>query len=147
MDTAIPPGTVERVLSDYRELTLESLFDHIPERPAYLYDLVAAYPSRPGKGLRAALCLATRAALGGDVARAVNSAAAIELFHNAFLIHDDIQDDSEQRRGAPTLPTEYGIGVALHVGSATNLLGLQRLMGSGALSGRASRGRSSRRRS
>ena len=110
-------------------MTLESLFAHLPETsPAYLYDLVGSYPSRPGKGLRAALCLATCGALGGNVARAVNSAAAIELFHNAFLIHDDIQDDSEQRRGAPALPIQYGIGVALNVGNATNLIALQRLM-------------------
>jgi geranylgeranyl diphosphate synthase type II len=95
--------------------------------PAHLYELLPEYPSRRGKGLRAALCLATCAAFGGDVGRAVNSAVAIELFHNAFLIHDDIQDESEQRRGEPTLSARYGPAIALNVGNATNLLGLQRI--------------------
>jgi geranylgeranyl diphosphate synthase type II len=60
--------------------------------------------------------------------QALNSAVAIELFHNAFLVHDDIQDGSDKRRGAPTLHTEHGIPIALNVGNATNLLALQRLM-------------------
>jgi geranylgeranyl diphosphate synthase, type II len=95
--------------------------------PAHLYELLPEYPSRRGKGLRAALCLATCSVFGGDVSRAVNSAVAIELFHNAFLIHDDIQDESEQRRGEPTLSARYGPAIALNVGNATNLLGLQRI--------------------
>ena len=95
--------------------------------PAHLYELLPEYPSRRGKGLRAALCLATCSVLGGDIGQAVNSAVAIELFHNAFLIHDDIQDESEQRRGEATLSARYGSAIALNVGNATNLLGLQRI--------------------
>jgi geranylgeranyl diphosphate synthase type II len=60
--------------------------------------------------------------------QALNSAVAIELFHNAFLIHDDVQDASLRRRGGPTLHTEHGIGIAVNVGNGTNLLALQRLM-------------------
>ncbi|MGW2250571.1 polyprenyl synthetase family protein [Kitasatospora sp. NPDC001660] len=120
---------VERVLARYRERTVAALLRHIPERtPPYLYELAADYPARPCKGLRAALCLATCAAFGGDPARALNPAVTVELFHNAFLIHDDIQDGSELRRGEPTLPAAYGVEVALNVGNATHLLGLQRLM-------------------
>ncbi|MBV6700501.1 polyprenyl synthetase family protein [Kitasatospora aureofaciens] len=120
---------VERVLDRYRERTVAALLQHIPEQsPPYLYELAADYPARPCKGLRAALCLATCAAFGGDPARALNPAVTVELFHNAFLIHDDIQDGSELRRGEPTLPAAYGVEVALNVGNATNLLGLQRLM-------------------
>ena len=96
--------------------------------PAGLYELVRAYPSRSGKGLRAALCLATCRALGGDLDKALNSAVAVELTHNAFLILDDVQDGSELRRGAPTLSAEHGVAVAVNVGNATNLLALQRLM-------------------
>ncbi|MEV7026869.1 polyprenyl synthetase family protein [Kitasatospora sp. NPDC093558] len=120
---------VERVLARYRERTVAALLRHIPEQsPPYLYELAADYPARPCKGLRAALCLATCAAFGGDPARALNPAVTVELFHNAFLIHDDIQDGSELRRGEPTLPAAYGVEVALNVGNATHLLGLQRLM-------------------
>ena len=124
-----PPPSFVSSLAAYRERTLEVLLGELPDRsPAYLYSLIPDYPSRGGKGLRAALCLATCGALGGDTERALNTAVAIELFHNAFLIHDDIQDESEQRRGAPTLHEQHGVGVAINVGNATNFMALRRLM-------------------
>jgi geranylgeranyl diphosphate synthase type II len=125
----VRPSAVESVLARYRDLTLARLMSDIPDSPEDdLYRLVRAYPSRSGKGLRPALCLAVCRALGGDVDKAIDSAVAIELTHNAFLILDDVQDGSEMRRGAPTLPAEYGLGVAVNVGNATNLLALQHLM-------------------
>jgi geranylgeranyl diphosphate synthase type II len=115
-------------LSAYQKLVLDRLLSELPgAEPRYLYDLVPAYPSRPAKGLRPALCLTVCKVLGGEPSRALNCAVAIELFHNAFLIHDDVQDQSEQRRGAPTLYAEHGVGVALNVGNMTNLIGLARL--------------------
>jgi geranylgeranyl diphosphate synthase, type II len=133
---ADPPAVVEPMLAGYRDLTLQTLLADLPEHgSAYLYGLLPNYPSRPGKGLRAALCLATCAAFGGDVGRALNSAVAIELFHNAFLIHDDIQDGSEQRRGGPTLQSTFGPAIALNVGNATNLLALQRIRANRAILG------------
>jgi geranylgeranyl diphosphate synthase type II len=125
------PSTVafERRLARYRERTTRALLDRVPSQgPPYLYDLVAVYPSRPGKGLRPALCLAACAALGGSPRQALNSALAIELFHNAFLIHDDVQDESVARRGAATLHRAHGIGIAVNVGNATNLLALGRVL-------------------
>jgi geranylgeranyl diphosphate synthase type II len=120
---------VEGKLAEYRDLVLEMLLGGLPADGASgPYGLVRSYPSRPGKGLRPALCLATTRALGGDTAAALNSAVAIELFHNGFLIHDDIQDDSHYRRGQATLHAQYGVGAALNAGNATNLLALRRLM-------------------
>jgi geranylgeranyl diphosphate synthase type II len=55
---------------------------------------------------------------------AVASAASIELLHNALLVHDDIEDDSEQRRGAPTLHTLHGVPLALNAGDALGLLSI-----------------------
>ena len=119
----------ERLLEHYRDVTTRHLLNSIPEKgPPYLYELVSDYPSRLGKGLRAALCLATCAALGGSRQQALNSAVAIELLHNGFLVHDDVQDGSEVRRGLPTLPKEHGIPIAVNVGNATNLIALRRLM-------------------
>jgi geranylgeranyl diphosphate synthase type II len=131
-----PAVTVEPLLKRYREMTLQALLDGLPRRgPAYLYDLLPTYPSRPGKGLRAGLCLAACAAFGGDTRRALNTAAAIELFHNAFLIHDDIQDASTRRRGDLTLQSMVGPSIALNVGNAMNLLALQRIRANRALLG------------
>jgi geranylgeranyl diphosphate synthase, type II len=131
-----PNQFFERTLADYRDVTTRALLELIPDHgPPYLYNLVSVYPRRSGKGLRAALCLAACSALGGDVRRALNSAIAIELFHNAFLVHDDVQDGSDSRRGAPTLHMEHGIPVAINVGNATNLLALRCLMENRAILG------------
>ena len=65
--------------------------------------------------------------MGGSVADAAPLAVAVELFHNAFLIHDNVQDGSERRRGSPTLHAAHGLAVAINVGNATNLLALGQL--------------------
>ena len=120
----------EQRLGFYREVAFENLLSVLPSREPkrYFYDLLPEYPKRSGKGLRAALCLATCLAYGGRIQDALNSAVAIELFHNGFLVHDDIQDESVFRRGKDTLYTEHGVGVAINVGNALNLLSLQVLM-------------------
>lgn len=109
---------------------MRALFAGIPqtEPRRYLYDLVPLYPRRAGKGLRCGLCLATCGAFGGDPRTAVSSAVAIELFHNAFLVHDDVEDGSLNRRGLPTLSAEYGSAVAINVGDAMNVLSIEPLM-------------------
>jgi geranylgeranyl diphosphate synthase type II len=124
-----PSGDFERLLADYRDITTRDLLGSIPHKgPPYLYELASTYPRRQGKGLRAALCFATCTAMGGSPRQVQNSAVAIELLHNAFLLHDDVQDGSELRRGHPTLFKQHGIPIAVNVGNATNLLALRRLM-------------------
>lgn len=129
MSSANQHEFVQGQLRRYRDLTMDRLMSLFPtEQNSYLYDLLPSYPARPGKGLRSALCVATCKAFGGSEEHALNTATAIELFHNAFLIHDDIQDRSEFRRGSPALHTEHGIGVAINVGNAMNLSSLHQLM-------------------
>jgi geranylgeranyl diphosphate synthase type II len=102
----------------------------------YLVSPAADYLDRPGKGLRPALCLATCEAFGGQVDDALPSAAAIELLHTAFLVHDDIEDDSELRRGAPTLHRRYGRGLALNAGDGLAVVALGALRDNDARLGR-----------
>lgn len=129
-------GSFEETLARYRDLTTRALLEAVPsDGPRYLYELIPSYPRRLGKGLRAALCLATCDALGGSEQKALNSAVAIELFHNAFLVIDDVQDESIRRRGGPTVQKEYGVGIAVNVGNGTSLLALQRLMANRAILG------------
>jgi len=94
-----------------------------------LYDILANYPFREGKGLRPAICFAACRAAGGRTEQATLSATAIELFHNAALEHDDASDFSEMRRGKETLPRLYGPSIAINVGDATNVLSLGPLLG------------------
>jgi geranylgeranyl diphosphate synthase type II len=113
----------------YRNRTLDRLLTDLPDSKAsYLWELVPIYPRREGKGLRAALCLATCQALGAPSVRALNTAVAIELLHNGFLVHDDAQDGSQVRRGEPTLHREFGLAVAINVGNALSLLALGRFL-------------------
>ena len=121
---------VEDTLNKYMEMTKQVLLDYFPDKEPrrYLYNLIPTYPSRSGKGLRPGLCIATCHAFGGSSHSVLRSAAAIELFHNAFLIHDDIEDESEYRRGLPTMHKEQGIAVAINVGDAMNVLSIRTLM-------------------
>src|SRR5262245_10053261 len=121
---------IPRMLKEYGDRTRIALRDYLrPREPRrYLYDLVADYPGRGGRMLRPSLCIATAVAFGAPVDDAVASAVALELLHNAFLVHDDIEDDSDERRGQPTLHAAHGVGVAVNVGDALTLLGLRALI-------------------
>lgn len=113
-------------LGDYRRQTIEALQRSLPDKEPrrYLYVPVREYLERSGKGLRPALCLATCRAFGGRIEDALESAAAIEMLHNAFLVHDDIEDGSEFRRTHRTLHTQYGIPIAVNTGDAMQALGM-----------------------
>ena len=71
-----------------------------------------------GKALRPILCLFACEALSDDVERASSAAAALELIHNFSLIHDDIQDQDEERRHRPTVWYQWGVSKALVAGNA-----------------------------
>jgi geranylgeranyl diphosphate synthase, type II len=127
-DAATEP-LVQEVMAEYSELTRRRLRDYLPEADpgGYLYDLVADYPRRGGKLLRPCLCIAAARAFGGSAEDAVASAVSIELLHNALLIHDDIEDGSDERRGTPTLHVLHGLPLALNAGDALALLSLRPL--------------------
>jgi geranylgeranyl diphosphate synthase, type II len=111
----------------YRETTLAGLLAAVPDREPrrYLYDPLAAHLSRVGKSIRPALCMATCQAFGGDAAAAEKSAVAIEMLHNAFLVHDDVEDESELRRGEPTMHVAHGVPLAVNAGDMLNALSLR----------------------
>jgi geranylgeranyl diphosphate synthase type II len=119
-----PVADPETVLARYRRRASEEIERQLPrgEPREWLYEPMADYPRRDGKGLRAALCLAACTAFGGAEEDALAAAAAIELAHSAFLIHDDIQDDSLFRRGHPALHRREGLPLALNAGDALALL-------------------------
>jgi len=121
---------VPTMLEEYGEATRLALCEYLqPREPRrHLWSLVAVYPRRGGRMLRPSLCIATARAFGGKVERAVRSAAALELLHNAFLVHDDIEDESVERRGRPTLHALHGVSVAINVGDALTILGLRALI-------------------
>lgn len=123
------PDTMQKRLSRYGDMTLQGLLRALPSREPrqYLYDLLESQLSCMGKGLRPALCLATCRAFGGTEEQALHSAVALEMLHNAFLVHDDVEDGSEFRRARPTMQAEHGVPIAVNAGDALNTLSLSLL--------------------
>ncbi len=131
-DSAGPTGFVER-LGWYRELLADTLASGVPagEPQKHLYALVKDFIDRSGKGLRPALCIATASALGGRREDSFPAAAGLEMLHNAFLVHDDIEDGSSSRRGVPTMHRRAGVPIAVNTGDAMNALAMRFFRSSG----------------
>ena len=72
--------------------------------------------SHSGKMLRPMICLLLCKAMGGCNEDSLKYAAAVELLHNATLMHDDVADESLQRRGTPTVSALLGPSAAVLVG-------------------------------
>jgi geranylgeranyl pyrophosphate synthase/uncharacterized protein with NAD-binding domain and iron-sulfur cluster len=125
-DVEGPSGFLER-LGWYRDMLADTLAAGIPdwEPQRHLYALVKDFIDRRGKGLRPALCIATARALGGRAEDAFPAAAGIEMLHNAFLVHDDIEDGSDSRRGVATMHRRAGVPIALNAGDAMNALSMR----------------------
>ena len=82
----------------------------------YLYDPLLKFSQNGGKRHRPLSCLLACMAVGGDISRVMSAAAAIEHFQTAALIHDDIADDAETRRGEPCMHLTEGFGLAINAG-------------------------------
>ncbi|MBB6097197.1 geranylgeranyl diphosphate synthase type II [Deinobacterium chartae] len=96
-----------------------------------LYRMMRDYPERGGKMLRGTLVLLSARAHGGRDEHALPLAAALELFQNWVLIHDDIEDDSEERRGRPALHREHGVPLAINAGDALHIYMWQTVLQAG----------------
>ncbi|MBD3210854.1 polyprenyl synthetase family protein [Candidatus Micrarchaeota archaeon] len=82
------------------------------------YGMLPSFLSRGGKRIRPALTMLCCGAVGGYYTDAVEPSAILELFHNFTLVHDDIEDGAEFRRGEPALHVAHGIPIALNSGDA-----------------------------
>jgi geranylgeranyl pyrophosphate synthase/uncharacterized protein with NAD-binding domain and iron-sulfur cluster len=127
-----PAGFLER-LSWYRDMLSDTLAEGVPtwEPQRHLYGLVRDFLGRSGKGLRPALCIASARALGGRAGDALPAAAGLEMLHNGFLVHDDIEDGSDRRRGVATMHRSAGIPIALNAGDSMNALAMRLFRKSG----------------
>ena len=115
------PHTFEDYLNCHAEKVGVLVNEFIPhgthsDMDRYLYDPLVRYSDNGGKRHRPLICFAACSAVGGNVERAFSVAAAIEHFHTAALIHDDIADEAELRRGEPCLHLAEGMGLAIIMG-------------------------------
>ena len=89
-----------------------------PSEPELLYAPIIYSMSGGGKRLRPVLLLITVDAFGGNVEKAMLAALAVEVFHNFTLLHDDIMDNADMRRGKPSVFAKWGENVAILSGDA-----------------------------
>ncbi len=116
-----PPQTFEEYLNTYADSVGDLVNTYIPrgtnpDMDKYLYDPLLRYSQNGGKRHRPLICFAACRAVGGNMEQATSAAAAIEHFHTAALIHDDIADDAEVRRGEPCMHLTEGLGLAVNAG-------------------------------
>lgn len=84
-----------------------------PKEPANLYAQISYTLESGGKRLRPTLLLAVVEALGGKKEDAINQAIGLEMFHNFTLLHDDVMDNADVRRGRPTVHRKWGRDAAI----------------------------------
>ena len=105
-------------ISSYGSLVEKELARYIKDdlEPKELYEPIHDLFSRGGKRIRPVMCLLACDAVGGKLEDALKTGVAIEMIHNFTLVHDDIVDKSELRRGKPCLHHIYGLGNAINSG-------------------------------
>ena len=104
---------------EYVEIASRAIVDiKYPAAPAALYEPIAYTMALGGKRLRPVLTLMACDAFCGDYRRAMNQAVGIELYHNFTLLHDDVMDKADVRRGKPTVHVRWNDNVAILSGDA-----------------------------
>lgn len=115
--------------SDYQSL-IEAEISHLAPKkhPDSLYEPIRYTLSGGGKRLRPVLVLSVCEALGGVAANAMNQALALEMFHNFTLLHDDVMDKADMRRGRVTVHRRWDDRTAILSGDAMLTLASQQMM-------------------
>ena len=127
-----------QMIDRYGESIQSALRAELSKDSSFVYDILRYYmgwadetgaPHRrldhgagAGKAVRPTLCLFGCEAVGGEVAQAIPAAVALELIHNFSLIHDDIQDGDETRRGRKTVWAVWGLPKALVAGNVLRVV-------------------------
>lgn len=112
--------SVQEILDEYKGEVEAELERHLPRdgEPKEFYASVWELIHRGGKRFRPAFTFLACECVGGRRQDAIEAAAAVELLHNMTLVHDDIEDESELRRGKPCIHKIYGVPTAINAGDA-----------------------------
>ena len=84
-----------------------------PEAPSQLYEPIRYHMALGGKRVRPVLTLMACDAMGGDLSEAIDAAIGLEMFHNFTLLHDDVMDNADVRRGKPTVHRRWNDNTAI----------------------------------
>jgi len=124
-----------QICKEYREKFDKRLYDFLAEQtalshyskdnvkyPYSLYDPLNYIMQGGGKRIRPLILFFSCEAFGGNIEQALDAAAAIEILHNFTLVHDDIMDNADTRRGKVTIHKKWDVNAAILVGD--ELIGL-----------------------
>lgn len=114
----------DKELLEYFEANMKDIC--LGERVKQLYEPIEYTLAPGGKRLRPLLCLRACEAECAQASKAINQAMAVEMFHNFTLIHDDVMDNSDTRRGRPTVFARWRSTQAILSGDALLTLASQR---------------------
>ncbi len=112
-------------MTEHLDKALEDL--KLPDHPARLFDPIRYTLNAGGKRFRPYLTMLGCELAGGDPMRAIPAAVSVELLHNFTLIHDDIMDDAETRRGQQSVYKKWGTNDAILSGDYMFALAIEQL--------------------
>jgi geranylgeranyl diphosphate synthase type II len=113
---------IDNKLGDFlKSQTLRSFYSD-NKYPDSLFDPLNYIMSGGGKRIRPLILLLSCEAFGGNINSALDAAIAVEILHNFTLVHDDIMDNAETRRGKTTVHKKWSVNTAILVGD--ELIGL-----------------------
>ncbi len=107
---------------DYFKSQLNSFLDRMETEPKFLYEPVKYALSAGGKRIRPVMCLMSAEMFGASADKAIDAALGLEIFHNFTLLHDDIMDKSDMRRGRPTVHKKWTENIAILSGDLMSLV-------------------------
>ena len=114
---------MKQKLSEYLDIVNDSLAAiNYPQEPDTLYAPIRYELSLGGKRIRPVLMLMACELFGGDINQAISPAMGLEIFHNFTLLHDDVMDKSELRRGKPTVHKVWDENHAILSGDAMQII-------------------------
>lgn len=121
--------TFELLLQEWRQQINKRIASiSTSQGPAILYEPVDYVLTGGGKRVRPVLVLLSCQAVGGRLEQALDAAVAIELLHNFTLVHDDIMDEDDTRRGRPTVHKKWNPAIAILAGDALYALSYRCLL-------------------
>ena len=84
-----------------------------PAAPSKLYEPISYHMALGGKRVRPVLTLMACEAMGGELSQALDAAVGLEMFHNFTLLHDDVMDNADVRRGKTTVHRRWNANTAI----------------------------------
>ena len=112
-----------RILKEKKPKIYEKILEYLPDKfPEEHYKMVREYPERQGKYFRPVMVLLANEMFGGKEEDAIITSAGMQISEDWLLIHDDVEDESEERRGKPALNKMYHPYLALNAGDALHMI-------------------------